>query len=142
MPLASWRDCIYLFFKPAVRWRPPYLDLIAYPAIYPFWLIPVQLETSRHHIFSYPSRAISAISKPKSVEENGCRACDVHNPCRHLHEVRGRSWLRMVQEVAVPPRHIRCSWCPGLSHWIRTPVGRLEAQDEFNFISWPNRDGQ
>lgn len=94
---------LYLFVKPAVRWRPPYLNLIAYPAIYPFWLIPVQLETSRHHIFSCLSRAISAISKPKSVEENGCRACDVHNPRRHLHEVRGRSWLCMVEEVGVPP---------------------------------------
>lgn len=35
-----------------------------------------------------------------------------------------------------------CPWCPGLSHSIRTPVGRLEARDEFNFISWPNHDGQ
>lgn len=37
---------------------------------------------------------------------------------------------------------VLCPWCPGLSHSIRTPVGRLEARDEFNFISWPNHDGQ
>lgn len=55
MPLASWRDCIYFFIcKPAVRWQPPYLDLIACPALYPFWLIPVQLETSRRHHFLLP----------------------------------------------------------------------------------------
>lgn len=55
MPLASWRDCIYFFIcKPVVRWQPPYLDLIACPALYPFWLIPVQLETSRRHHFLLP----------------------------------------------------------------------------------------
>lgn len=55
MPLASWRDWIYFFiFQPAVRRQPPYLDLFAYPAIYPFWLIPVQLETSRRHHFLLP----------------------------------------------------------------------------------------
>lgn len=55
----------------------PYLNHIAYPAIYPFWLIPGRLETSRNHIFFCPSRPISVISKPKSVKENGCGACDV-----------------------------------------------------------------
>lgn len=109
----------------------PYLYLIAYPTIYPFWLIPVRLETSRQHIFFWPSRAISVISNPESVKADGCGACDVQDPCRHLHEIRGRSWLCMVEEVVVPPHCMLCCSCTGLSHWIRAPTVSLEAEDEW-----------
>lgn len=36
----------------------------------------------------------------------GVGACDVWDPRRHLHEVRGRSWLGMVEEAVVPPHWI------------------------------------
>lgn len=42
----------------------------------------------------------------------------------------GGPGVRVVEEVMAPPRRILCSWCTGLSYWIRTPVGRLEARDE------------
>lgn len=119
----------FFFFEAIGQMETPYLNLIAYPAIYPFWLIPVQLKTSRHHIFFCPSWAISVISKPKSGKENGCGACDVQDPRRHLHEVRGRSWLCMVEEVVVPLHCILCSWCTGLSHWIRGPTARPDDGD-------------
>lgn len=108
MPLASWTDCIYFFiFSASGQMAAPisrshclssHISVLAYPS-----------SVRKHQdatISSCPSTDISAISKPKSVEENGCRACDVHNPRRHFHEVSGRSRLCMVQEVVVPPHHI------------------------------------
>lgn len=124
MPLASWRDCIYLFiyFWASGQMATPisrshclssHISVLAYPS---------SVRNIKTPPFP-PAHPQIYLPLPKSVEENGCRACDVHNPRRHFHEVNGRSWLCMVQEVVVPPHHILCSWCTGLSHWIRAPVG-------------------
>lgn len=128
-------DQHHISFEATGQMETPYLNLIAYPTIYPFWLIPVQLKTSRRHISFWPSRAISVISNPKSVKADGCGACDVQDPCRHLHEIRGRSWLCMVEEVVVPPHCMLCCSCTGLSHWIRAPTVSLEAEDEWQLTS-------
>ena len=46
----------------------------------------------------------------------GVRLVMFRDPRRHLHEVRGRSWLCMVEEAVVPPHWILLL----LVHWFIT----------------------
>lgn len=140
---------LFIYFQPAVRWRPPYLDLIAYPAIYPFWLIPVQLKTSRRHhfllpihryIYIYIYMPFPSLSRLKRMGA-GLVMFTIHadtsmksagGPCSAWSS---RLWCLLTIYFApgAPAYHIGLEILRGTgsSGWILP-----------NFISWPNHDGQ
>lgn len=132
--VGPWQTNATSLLKPPVRWRLGISISLPIQLYIRPWLIPVRVETSRRHIFSCPSGAISVISKPKVCKNRyGCGACDVlwsHvDTSMESEGGPGSAWSSRWRWCL---RHrMLYRRCTGLSHWIRAPTARLEAEDEW-----------
>lgn len=101
--VGSWQTNTTSLLKPPVRWR---LHISISLPIQPYIRSGLSLFSWKHQDTTFSSarpEPYLSFPNPSLWKRMGVGLCDVQDPCRHLHEVRGRSRLCVVEEVVVPP---------------------------------------